>query len=154
MALQMAMGLGAAHSAGIVHRDFKPGNVHIVRREQGVRVVITDFGLALRSSKDAAAGLTVTGTGEVLGTPAYMSPEQAMGLVDQLDGRADLFSVGAMLHALTTGQRINNGRTENEALIMAATTPVPSVARIAPDLPIELIQLIDKSLQWDRRNRV
>jgi hypothetical protein len=58
-----------------------------------------------------------------------------------------------MIHALTTGQRINSGRTENEALVMAATTPVPSVARIAPDLPIELITLIDKSLAWDRRNR-
>jgi len=82
-----------------------------------------------------------------------MSPEQAMGLVDQLDGRADLFSVGAMMHALITGHRINNGRTEQEALVMAATKPVPSVARLAAHLPIELIKSIDKSLAWDRRNR-
>lgn len=76
-----------------------------------------------------------------------------MGLVDQLDGRADLFSVGAMMHALITGHRINNGRTEQEALVMAATKPVPSVARLAPHLPIELIKCIDKALAWDRRNR-
>jgi len=76
-----------------------------------------------------------------------------MGLVDQLDGRADVFSVGAIIHALVTGHRINKGRTENEALVMAATTPVPSVARIAPDLPVEVIALIDKALAWDRRNR-
>jgi hypothetical protein len=76
-----------------------------------------------------------------------------MGLVDQLDGRADIFSVGAIIHALATGKRIHKGRTENEALILAATTPVPSVARIAPDLPIEVIKIIDKALAWDRRNR-
>src|SRR5687768_1377077 len=101
--------------------------------------------------RDATSERTATGT--ALGTPAYMSPEQAMGLVDQLDGRADLFSVGAMMHALITGHRINNGRTEQEALVMAATKPVPSVARLAPQLPIELIKVIDKSLAWDRRNR-
>src|SRR5687768_5497447 len=101
--------------------------------------------------RDATSERTATGT--ALGTPAYMSPEQAMGLVDQLDGRADLFSVGAMMHALITGHRINNGRTEQEALVMAATKPVPSVARIAPQLLIELIKTIDNALAWDRRNR-
>ena len=138
--------LVACHAIGVIHRDLKPANIFVTHA--GVTKVL-DFGVA--QMRSATSERTATGT--ALGTPAYMSPEQAMGLVDQLDGRADLFSVGAMLHALTTGQRINNGRTENEALIMAATTPVPSVARIAPDLPIELIQLIDKSLQWDRRNR-
>ena len=108
-----------------------------------------DFGVA--QMRDATSERTATGT--ALGTPAYMSPEQAMGLVDQLDGRADLFSVGAMMHALITGHRINNGRTEQEALVMAATKPVPSVARLAPHLPIELIKVIDKALAWDRRNR-
>src|SRR6185503_659765 len=101
--------------------------------------------------RDATSERTATGT--ALGTPAYMSPEQAMGLVDQLDGRADLFSVGAMMHALVTGHRINNGRTEQEALVMAATKPVPSVARIAPNLRVDIIKVIDKSLAWDRRNR-
>ena len=113
------------------------------------RVKILDFGVA--QLRDATTEKTRTGT--ALGTPYYMSPEQAMGLVDQLDGRADLFSVGAILHALITGQRIHNARTENEALILAATTPVPTVARIDPNLPIEVIKLIDKSLAWDRRNR-
>ena len=138
--------LVACHAMGVIHRDLKPANVFVTHA--GVTKVL-DFGVA--QMRSATAERTATGT--ALGTPAYMSPEQAMGLVDQLDGRADLFSVGAMIHALVTGQRINNGRTENEALIMAATTPVPSVARIAPDLPIDLIALIDKSLAWDRRNR-
>jgi hypothetical protein len=138
--------LVACHALGVIHRDLKPANIFVTHA--GVTKVL-DFGVA--QMRSATSERTATGT--ALGTPAYMSPEQAMGLVDQLDGRADLFSVGAMIHALVTGQRINNGRTENEALIMAATTPVPSVARIAPDLPIGLIQLIDKSLAWDRRNR-
>jgi eukaryotic-like serine/threonine-protein kinase len=138
--------LAACHSIGVIHRDLKPANIFLTQ-ESIVKVL--DFGVA--QFRSATAERTATGT--ALGTPAYMSPEQAMGLVDQLDGRADLFSVGAMMHALITGHRINNGRTEQEALVMAATKPVPSVARIAPNLPIELIQIVDKSLQWDRRNR-
>jgi hypothetical protein len=138
--------LAACHAIGVIHRDLKPANIFVTT--EGITKVL-DFGVA--QMRSATAERTATGT--ALGTPAYMSPEQAMGLVDQLDGRADLFSIGAMMHALSTGHRINSGRTENEALVMAATTPVPSVARIAADLPVELIALIDKSLAWDRRNR-
>jgi hypothetical protein len=138
--------LASCHAIKVIHRDLKPANIFILKEDE-IRVL--DFGVA--QMRDATSERTATGT--ALGTPAYMSPEQAMGLVDQLDGRADLFSVGAMMHALITGHRINNGRTEQEALVMAATKPVPSVARLAPSLPIELIKVIDKSLAWDRRNR-
>lgn len=138
--------LASCHAIKVIHRDLKPANIFILKEDE-IRVL--DFGVA--QMRDATSERTATGT--ALGTPAYMSPEQAMGLVDQLDGRADLFSVGAMMHALITGHRINNGRTEQEALVMAATKPVPSVARLAPQLPIELIKVIDKSLAWDRRNR-
>lgn len=138
--------LAACHAAGVIHRDLKPPNIFVTNK--GV-VKVLDFGVA--QLRTAASERTRAGT--ALGTPHYMSPEQAMGLVDQLDGRADLFSAGAIIHALVTGQRIHTARTENEALILAATTPVPSVARIAPDLPTGVIRLIDKSLSWDRRNR-
>ena len=138
--------LAACHTLGVIHRDLKPANIFITNAGE---TKVLDFGVAQFRS----AGGERTTTGTALGTPAYMSPEQAMGLVDQLDGRADIFSVGAMIHALVTGQRINQGRSEAEALIVAATQPVPSVARLAPDLPIELIQLIDKALAFDRRNR-
>ena len=138
--------LASCHAINVIHRDLKPANIFIT--EDG-EIKVLDFGVA--QMRDATSERTATGT--ALGTPAYMSPEQAMGLVDQLDGRADLFSVGAMMHALITGHRINNGRTEQEALVMAATKPVPSVARLAPHLPIELIKVIDKALAWDRRNR-
>jgi serine/threonine protein kinase len=138
--------LTACHAIGVIHRDLKPANLFLTKEGE---VKVLDFGVA--QMRSATAERTAAGT--ALGTPAYMSPEQAMGLVDQLDGRADLFSVGAMIHALVTGQRINSGRTEQEALVMAATTPAPSVARIAPNLPIDVIALIDKALAWDRRNR-
>ena len=138
--------LAACHAVGVIHRDLKPANLFLTTTGD---VKVLDFGVA--QMRSATTERTAAGT--ALGTPAYMSPEQAMGLVDQLDGRADLFSVGAMIHALVTGQRLNNGRTEQEALVMAATTPAPSVARIAPHLPIVVIALIDKALAWDRRNR-
>src|SRR6185312_12937049 len=138
--------LVACHAMGVIHRDLKPANIFLTRDGQ---VKVLDFGVA--QMRSATAERTAAGT--ALGTPAYMSPEQAMGLVDQLDGRADVFSVGAMIHALVTGQRINNGRTEQEALVMAATMPAASVARIAPSLPIDVIALVDKALAWDRRNR-
>lgn len=138
--------LVACHAINVIHRDLKPANIFITDIGD---IKVLDFGVA--QMRDATSERTATGT--ALGTPAYMSPEQAMGLVDQLDGRADIFSVGAMVHALVTGHRINNGRTEQEALVMAATKPVPSVARLAPNLPLEVIALTDKSLQWDRRNR-
>ncbi|MBI2892245.1 MAG: protein kinase [Deltaproteobacteria bacterium] len=138
--------LASCHAIGVIHRDLKPANIFVTNAGE---TKVLDFGVA--QMRSATAERTAMGT--ALGTPHYMSPEQAMGLVDQLDGRADIFSVGAMLHALVTGERINKGRTEGEALVMAATKPVPSVARIAPDLPIEVIALVDKALAWDKRNR-
>ena len=138
--------LASCHALGVIHRDLKPANVFLTGSGD---VKVLDFGVA--QMRSATTRRTAAGT--ALGTPAYMSPEQAMGLVDQLDGRADVFSVGAMIHALVTGQRINNGRTEQEALVMAATMPAASVARLAPDLPLPVIALVDKALAWDRRNR-
>jgi len=151
MALQMAMGLGAAHSAGIVHRDFKPGNVHIVRREQGVRVVITDFGLALRSSKDAAAGLTVTGTGEVLGTPAYMSPEQVEG--KELTPASDVYSLGLVLYQMVTGVRPFEAANPLSMAVSRLREDPELPRKLAPDLDRRMESLILKCLSRDARAR-
>jgi serine/threonine protein kinase len=138
--------LESYHRNGVIHRDFKPANV-FVTKENAVKVL--DFGVA--RMRDAGGDKTRAGT--ALGTPSFMAPEQAMGVTEGLDARADVFSVGATLYALLSGQRLHQGRSDNEAFILAATTPAPSLARVAPELPVEVIALVDKSLQWDPRNR-
>ncbi|MGZ3454907.1 MAG: protein kinase domain-containing protein [Polyangiales bacterium] len=139
--------LSACHAVDIVHRDLKPANVFVTNDQ---RVKVLDFGVAQLRDKP---GKDLTRAGTALGTPAFMAPEQARGLGDKLDGRTDIFSVGAMLYALLSGTRLHQGRTSDEALVLAATQPAPSLARIEPDLPVEVIALVDKALAWDRRNR-
>ena len=138
--------LAACHHQEIVHRDLKPPNVFITDAGQ---VKVLDFGVARKEEE----GVEATIAGTALGTPAYMAPEQAMGTREALDGRADIFSVGAILHALITGKKLHQGRSDQEAFVLAATRPAPSVAKSAPDLPAEVVALIDRALQWDRRNR-
>jgi serine/threonine-protein kinase len=95
-------GLAAAHSIGIVHRDLKPENVLLTEGQP----VVADFGIALAISK--AGGARITQTGISLGTPQYMAPEQATG-DRQLDGRADIYSLGAMLYEMLTGEPPHSG---------------------------------------------
>jgi eukaryotic-like serine/threonine-protein kinase len=146
MASEVLATLESFHAEGIVHRDLKPANIFITKDDV---VKLLDFGVA--RLRDAQGDKTKAGT--ALGTPSFMAPEQAMGLTEGVDGRADLFSLGATLYALLSGQRLHQGRSDNEAFILAATTPAPSLARIAPDLPPAVIGVVDKALAWDRRNR-
>ena len=138
--------LESFHAQGIVHRDLKPANVFVTK--EGV-VKLLDFGVA--RMRDAGGDRTRAGT--ALGTPSFMAPEQAMGLTDNIDGRADIFSIGATLYAVLSGQRLHQGRSDNEAFILAATQPAPSLARAAPELPVEVIALVDRALAWDPRSR-
>lgn len=140
--------LSACHATGVVHRDVKPANIFLTHDG---KVKMLDFGVAQHRESLPEAQHTRAGT--AIGTPSYMSPEQARGLGDKLDGRADIFSVGAILFYALSGQRLHKGRSNDEALILAATQPAPSLARIATDLPVEVLTLVDKALAWDRRNR-
>ena len=103
IAVQAASGLAAAHEAGVLHRDLKPGNIILVPGTKRVRAVITDFGLALRSSSDSSRSGAITDTGKSLGTPAYMSPEQVEGR--ELTPASDVYSLGLVLYQMVTGTR-------------------------------------------------
>ncbi|AKT37756.1 serine/threonine-protein kinase [Chondromyces crocatus] len=145
IASEMLDTLAEFHAQGIVHRDLKPANIFITR-EGAVKLL--DFGVA--RVRDGS-GMTMAGT--ALGTPSFMAPEQAMGRIEEIDGRADLFSVGATLFAILGGQRLHQSRSDNEAFILAATKPAPSLARTAPELPPTVISLVDKALAFHAAQR-
>ncbi len=159
IAAQIAEGLGRAHRAQVIHRDLKPENVIV---DPDGRVKILDFGLAkLRAEPGggAAAGATapetvsveLTREGQVWGTPAYMSPEQARG--DALDARSDLFALGIILYEMVTGSLPFTGRSRMEtlsAILMAR--PVPAT-RINRKVPAALQRIIDRCLEKDPDRR-
>ncbi len=139
--LQVCAGLGAAHAAGVIHRDLKPDNV-LVEAATG-RLVITDFGIA-RTGMDA----NVTRVGEMIGTPRYMAPEQLA--CEALDARADLFAFGVMLYELITGQRPWSGDTAVAVAVAQATKPLRP---IGVKVPPELAAIVEKCLRIDPTER-
>ncbi len=128
---QMASGLGAAHEVGVVHRDFKPANVMLVERDGGEQAVVTDFGTAR-----AAAGAGVEGAAGdsrlVVGTPAYMAPEQVRG--DEVDRAADVYALGVVLYELVTGILPFSGDTPLEVARRRLDQDPPSPRQLRPDI--------------------
>jgi serine/threonine protein kinase len=140
--------LGKCHGVGVVHRDIKPANIFVTK---GGLVKVLDFGVA--RMREANSGVEATRAGTAIGTPAYIAPEQALGLVSQVDGRSDLFSVGACMYLSLSGERLNQARTEAESFVMAATQQAPSIANVAPDLPVEVVAFVDRALAFEREKR-
>jgi serine/threonine protein kinase len=142
---EIAEGLAAAHARGLVHRDIKPANIWLEERRGRVRIV--DFGLARGSEPDAQW----TQAGAVIGTPAYMAPEQASGAV--ADARCDLFSLGAILYRAATGKAPFGDRDTMSILHALATkTPVPP-HRVVPSLPRMFSGLVMRLLAKDPGDR-
>jgi eukaryotic-like serine/threonine-protein kinase len=140
--------LVAAHCKGIIHRDIKPENLMI---SSDGRLKVLDFGIA--RLRDATAQNVATMTGKMLGTPAFMAPEHALGLAAEVDARSDLWSVGATLFSLITGQYVHVAETTNMLVVAACTKPAPSIATVVEGLPPEVVTLIDKALAFDKNDR-
>lgn len=142
--------LEAAHAHGVVHRDLKPDNIFLARDpEDGrLKVKVLDFGLA-RLQEVASS----TQFGLALGTPSYMSPEQAAGRADEIDGRTDIFAMGATGFRLLTSRRIHE--EENIVMLVArmATEPAPPIRSVAPDVSPAIAAIIDKALAFERADR-
>jgi eukaryotic-like serine/threonine-protein kinase len=155
---QVAAVLGEAHKLGIVHRDIKPDNILISKQPNGAEFVkVLDFGIAkLREAPGVGGGLAQTQTGMVMGTPQYISPEQAMGnKSDTIDGRADLYSLGIVLYEMLTGELPFTSDTPMGMLMdHIHKAPTPAHA-LKPDLniPQPLSLLLMKALEKDREQR-
>jgi serine/threonine protein kinase len=144
--------LDAAHRAGVIHRDLKPENVVLVRGPGGEPwAKLIDFGIA-RLAHEGAVALRRTAQGTVMGTPYYMSPEQARG-ASSIDGRADVYAAGVMLYEMLTGQLPYQGESASAILAKALSEPFPSARSLEPALPAALDELILKATARRRELR-
>lgn len=134
---QLGSALDYAHRQGVIHRDVKPSNIMI---DGDGNIFVTDFGIARMTE----AGEHLTATGMAVGTPGYMAPEQSMGA--EIDGRADVYAMGAMLFELLTGRLPYIGDTPMAVILKHINDPIPSLHNFAPDLPEALDAVIKKSL--------
>jgi len=155
VAIQVADALAAAHKAGIIHRDIKPENI-MLRPDGYVKVL--DFGLAKLSEQAspavAAEAPTIqvrTGSGIVIGTAGYMSPEQARGL--GVDNRSDIFSLGAVIYEMLARRKPFEGDTPSDTLAAILRTEPPSLSSVLPGVPSELTRIVTKCLKKDREER-
>ena len=141
--------LAAAHDKGIVHRDIKPANIFLA--SDGT-VKLLDFGVAqIRNAPELQS--LATHAGAMLGTPAFMAPEQALGKTTLVDARTDIWAVGASMYYLLTGQAVHQASTLNEQLVFAATKTARPLTELVPSMPKPVAALVAKALAFDRDAR-
>jgi serine/threonine protein kinase len=145
---ETADALGLAHATGIIHRDVKPDNILLEGTRR--RVMVTDFGIA-KALSEAGAG-TLTGTGVALGTPTYMSPEQAAGESD-IDARSDIYSLGVVAFEMLSGKPPFKAPTVPGVLMKQITEPPPDLVRLRSEIPEELAATVMRCLEKDPEAR-
>lgn len=140
--------LSAVHAAGIIHRDLKPQNVFVC--DDGV-LKLLDFGVARVFDRTSQSKLSMFGL--VLGTPSFMSPEQALGSRDKVDHRSDIWSFGATLFTALTGETVHLGANVQAKLLAAATVKARSITMVMPELPVGISSAIDMALRFKKEDR-
>jgi eukaryotic-like serine/threonine-protein kinase len=140
--------LAAAHAQRVVHRDIKPENLFLT--SEGVLKVL-DFGIARLQEASGAEG--ATRTGRMMGTPAFMPPEQALGRSRQIDGQTDLWAAGATMFTLASGQFVHEAETMEEMLVHAASRPARSIGALLPGIPLEVARVVERALAFKKEER-
>lgn len=148
LAAGMLDGIEAAHDAGLIHRDLKPANILLAREGKKLVPKITDFGLA--KALDGSA--TLTRSGVMMGTPAYMAPEQIHD-AKRVDQRADIFSLGAILYHMVAGRRPFDDANIANVLTAVLDGDFPPLSKVAPDLPAHRARAIEKALEVELEDR-
>jgi serine/threonine-protein kinase len=147
--LQALDAIDEAHTLGIIHRDLKPANIFLATGARGVKIIkVLDFGI----SKISNAGVDMTGTADVLGTPAYMPPEQ-MRSSRNVDLRADIWALGVIAYELLAGTRPFIGKNMMDLVVQAASKEPPPPSTVQPNIPVGLDAVVLRCLSKDREAR-
>ena len=146
---QLLAVLEAAHAKNVIHRDIKPENLFLTKTGT---LKVLDFGIA-RVFESETARPSTTRVGMVLGTPAFMAPEQALARWDEVDRRTDLWAVGATMFALLSGRYVHEASSQHEQLIVSATRRAPSLATVSPGVPAIVSAIVDRALAFERSER-
>jgi serine/threonine-protein kinase len=154
IARQILQGLAAAHEAGIVHRDLKPDNVYLLRNRAGQEdfVKLLDFGISKFNALSGDSAFSMTRTGAVMGTPYYMSPEQAQG-TKGADQRADLYAIGVILYESVAGRVPFDAQTFNALLFKIVFEAAPPIQQFAPDCDATFASIVQKAMARDPSQR-